>query len=214
MSFSSRIKSTKTIRKEEVHKSHSTKILMNLKDPAIKITNSLTENKTYKGHLSHFIYGTLTFTPKLYPLCKTVTKDYSIVKNGAKECTIKWLPLTHTPTYFVLKKQRFLCRNCSHTFITKSTEIEENYFISNLTKQSIAVATHEFYLQGSQTHEILDILPNRQFHALRSYFSQFPLSVRKQVQSVVLDMNAPYFIAIQDLFPNQKRSLTDSILFN
>ncbi len=89
MSFSSRIKSTKSILKEETHRSnsHSTKILMNLKAPAIKINDSLTENKTCKRHLSHFIYGTLTFTSKLCPLCA----------------------------------------------------VEGNCFISNLTKQSIAV---------------------------------------------------------------------------
>lgn len=240
--------------------SHSTKLLMNLKDPAIKINDSLTENKPYRGHLSHFIYGTLTYTPAHCPLCEAENKDYSIVKNGTKECIIKWLPLTHTPTYFVLKKQRFLCRNCSRTFTAKSTEIEENCFISNLTKQSIAVEARDkismkdlakrhfvspttvnrvlkklepslridrlhlpkhlcfdefksvkkvqgkmsFIYLDAQTHEILDILPNRQLHALRSYFSQFPLSVRKQVQSVVIDMNAPYFIVIQELFPNAK----------
>lgn len=88
--------------------SHSTKLLMNLKDPAIKINDSLTENKIYRGHLSHFIYGTLTYIPTHCPLCGTENKDYSIVKNGTKESSIKWLPLTHTPTYFVLKKQRFL----------------------------------------------------------------------------------------------------------
>lgn len=79
---------------------------MNLKDPAIKINDSLTENKIYRGQLSHFIYGTLTYTPTHCPLCDAENKEYSIVKNGTKENTIKWLPLTHTPTYFVLKKHK------------------------------------------------------------------------------------------------------------
>lgn len=61
-----------------------------------------------------------------------------------------------------------------------------------------------FIYMDAQTHEILDILPNRQLQALRSCFSQFPLAVRKQVQSVVIDMNAPYFIVIKELFPNAK----------
>ncbi len=56
----------------------------------------------------------------------------------------------------------------------------------------------------AQTHEILDILPNCQLHALRSYFSQFPSAIRKQVQSVVIDMNAPYFVVIKELFPHAK----------
>lgn len=68
---------------------HSTKLLLNLKDPFITINDSLTENKTYRGHLSHFIYGTLTYTPACCPLCAVENKDYSIVKNGTKECTIK-----------------------------------------------------------------------------------------------------------------------------
>ncbi|CAD5896685.1 hypothetical protein CMALT430_110034 [Carnobacterium maltaromaticum] len=136
--------------------------------------------ETYRGDLTLFIYGTLTYTPSHCSLCGTENKGYSIVKNGTKECTIKWLPLTHTSTYFILKKQRFFCRNCFHTFIMS------------------------FIYMDAQTHEILDILPNRQLHALRSYFSQFPLSVRKQVQSVAIDMNAPYFVVIQELFPNAK----------
>lgn len=58
----------------------------------------------------------------------------------------------------------------------------------------------------AETHEILDILPNRQLHALRSYFSQFPLAVRKQVQSVVIDtpVCTPYLSWLKRLFPNAK----------
>lgn len=80
---------------------------MNLKDPAIKINDSLTENKTCRGYLSHFIYGTLTYKPQRSPLCGAENNDYSIVKNGTKTSVINWLPLAHTPTCFVLKKQRF-----------------------------------------------------------------------------------------------------------
>lgn len=80
---------------------------MNLKDLAIKTNDSLTENKIYRGHLSHFIYRALTYTPTRCPLCETINKDSSIVKNGTKESTIKLLSLTHTPTYFVLKKTTF-----------------------------------------------------------------------------------------------------------
>lgn len=40
---------------------------------------------------------------------------------------------------FYLKETAFFCRNCSHTFMAKSKEIEENFFISNLTKQCITV---------------------------------------------------------------------------
>lgn len=53
-------------------------------------------------------------------------------------------------------------------------------------------------------HEIGAILPERTSYALTKYFEGFPLSVRKQVQTVSLDLNAGYINLIPRLFPNAK----------
>lgn len=73
--------------------------------------------------------------------------------------------------------------------------LAKRHFVSPTTVNRVQ-GKMSFIHMDAQTHEILDILPNRQLHALRSYFSQFPLAVRKQLQSVVIDMNTPYFIMI------------------
>lgn len=53
-------------------------------------------------------------------------------------------------------------------------------------------------------HEIGAILPARTSYALTKYFEGFPLNVRKQVQTVSLDLNAGYINLIPCLFPNAK----------
>ncbi|WP_422678734.1 transposase family protein [Carnobacterium maltaromaticum] len=46
------------------------------------------------------------------PINPFVVHVVAIVKNGFLTSNIKWISTTHFPTYLVLKKQRFLCREC------------------------------------------------------------------------------------------------------
>ncbi|SCT10046.1 ISL3 family transposase [Staphylococcus caeli] len=59
------------------------------------------------------------------------------------------------------------------------------------------------YCDG-ETHEILDVLPDRRKSALESYFNRFSLKTRKRVKTISVDMYKPYIELIKKLFPNAK----------
>lgn len=50
--------------------------------------------------------------------------------------------------------------------------------------------------------KLIDILDTRKLYELRRYFHRFPKHVREQVQFICIDMYAPYFILIKEVFPN------------
>lgn len=46
---------------------------------------------------------------------------------------------TFQPTYIKLRKQRFLCRSCTSTFVAETPLVSENCFIANPVKAGVAV---------------------------------------------------------------------------
>ena len=65
-----------------------------------------------------------------------------------------------------------------------------------------------FIYCDAETHEIIDIVENRQLHNLKSYFSRFPKKVINKVKYIVIDMYKPYESLIKELFP-KARIVTD-----
>jgi len=56
----------------------------------------------------------------------------------------------------------------------------------------------------AQTHEVIDIVENRQQRYLRDYFLRYSLKSRLQVKTVTMDMYSPYIQVVKDCFPNAK----------
>lgn len=54
----------------------------------------------------------------------------------------------------------------------------------------------------AQTHEVIDIVENRQQRYLRDYFLRYSLKARLQVKTVTIDMYSPYIQVVKDCFPN------------
>ena len=54
------------------------------------------------------------------------------------------------------------------------------------------------------THEVIDIVENRQQQYLFEYFMRFSYEARKKVQTVTIDMYSPYIGVINNCFPNAK----------
>ena len=52
------------------------------------------------------------------------------------------------------------------------------------------------------THNIIDIIENRQLGFLKQYFYRFSLKVRKNVKYIVMDMYSPYISLVKECFPN------------
>ncbi|QQK07432.1 ISL3 family transposase [Miniphocaeibacter halophilus] len=98
----------------------------------IKFSNNMRKNNvTYK-----VIDAKLSYTPNVCPICGNMDKN-AIIKHGNKISNIKLLPLNGDPTILKLRKQRFFCKECSHTFTAKTNIVEKNCFISNRVKLHI-----------------------------------------------------------------------------
>ncbi|NLM67456.1 MAG: ISL3 family transposase [Enterococcus sp.] len=69
------------------------------------------------GILSNIIYGVQDVKPCECPNCKEKNINFSIVKNGTKDVTVKHLKNFGYNCLIKIKKQRFKCKNCGKTFM-------------------------------------------------------------------------------------------------
>ncbi|UXR46787.1 transposase family protein [Staphylococcus simulans] len=77
--------------------------------------------------------GTLTYTPDCCENCGAVNHNNLIIKNGKRKTMIKLLKTQGTPSYLELKKQRFFCRGCRRSFVSKNSFVKKHYnFCNNL----------------------------------------------------------------------------------
>ncbi|MCC4085836.1 transposase [Enterococcus faecalis] len=61
-----------------------------------------------------------------------------------------------------------------------------------------------FIILNRQTRKLFDIVENRQLPYLERYFTRFPLSVRENIQFIVIAMYAPYVSLMKKCFSNAK----------
>lgn len=61
-----------------------------------------------------------------------------------------------------------------------------------------------FIILNGQTRKLFDIVENRQLSYLERYFNRFPLSVRENVQFIVIDIYTPYVFLVKKCFPKAK----------
>src|SRR5699024_12485629 len=59
-----------------------------------------------------------------------------------------------------------------------------------------------FLFIDNVTHQVLDIVENRQQSYLMNYFMRYSLQARRAVKTVTMDMYSPYIRAIKSCFPN------------
>lgn len=59
-----------------------------------------------------------------------------------------------------------------------------------------------FVMLDGKTHQLLDVVNNRQLTNLRHYFIRYPRKTREAVRLVVTDFYSPYRTLIKELFPN------------
>lgn len=63
-------------------------------------------------------------------------------------------------------------------------------------------AAMSFIWSDAATHKVIDIVEDRKKRSLSSYFSRYPLEIRRQVKTVTIDMYEPYMDIIHRWFPN------------
>ncbi|BDZ72267.1 hypothetical protein GCM10025861_27840 (plasmid) [Methanobacterium petrolearium] len=59
-----------------------------------------------------------------------------------------------------------------------------------------------FIMMDGQSHQLLDIVANRQLPHLQRYFARYDSQARKHVQFVVSDFYSPYASLVKTFFPN------------
>ena len=62
----------------------------------------------------------------------------NIVKNGSRECKIKFVPFQNYNIQINLSVQRYICKDCKKTFSASSNIVRENSNVSNNLKYTIA----------------------------------------------------------------------------
>lgn len=123
--------------------SNDIKILCDIQDENIYFEENCVQIAEYKGKTVKFITGKLTYTPSHCECCGIKNENHTVYKNGTKKSRIT-LPFTGVhPTYLILKKQRFFCKACHHSFIAKSSIVEKNCFISKQSRAQVLVKSAE-----------------------------------------------------------------------
>jgi transposase len=113
-------------------------ILLNLKDPNISFTDDYLYEEIINSKRSLVFKGTLSYLPDHCKKCGVVF-DNKIIKHGSITSRITLPKVSNLDTYLYLKKQRFICNHCNSTFMLDTPIVNENCYISNNTKYSIAL---------------------------------------------------------------------------
>ncbi|WP_020006453.1 ISL3 family transposase [Salinicoccus albus] len=112
--------------------------LLQIKENNIDCTNTTVEEISHKGIKSLFITAKLTYIPTHCPDCGCMNAEYSIVKNGTRASRITLPHISGLPAFLKLTKQRYLCKDCGHSFTAETPIVEKYCHISTRTRQWIA----------------------------------------------------------------------------
>lgn len=113
--------------------------LLGLKEKGFILNENIISYKTKNKVRYRVLHASLTDTPTHCSRCGSINENHSIIKHGFKSSVITIGDINHQPSLLQLKKQRFLCKSCSHTFTVSSTIVDAHCFISNNVKHKIAL---------------------------------------------------------------------------
>ena len=184
-------------------------VVLQIKDKNIKWENNV-EEVYFKKKKSLFFFATYTYCPDACPNCGCVNRNFSIVKNGTRTSRITLNPVSGLPAFLKLRKQRFFCRECSHSFTADSlrikplNELPEHMCWDEFKSVASAEASMSFTYCDAITHQLVDVVQDRKMENLVRYFNQFPLQTRLNVKTISIDMYVPYIEVIKRLFPKAK----------
>ena len=118
-------------------------LLLDIQDKNLKFKENCIEKGTHKGKACTYVAATLTYTPTSCEVCHVSNDNYTVYKNGTQLSRIT-LPVTGVhPTYLVVKKQRFKCKQCGSSFTAKTPVVQRHCHISLNTKAQIVVKSVE-----------------------------------------------------------------------
>ena len=99
----------------------------------------------------------------------------------------------------VLRYKNMLC----NTYIPRPSHLPRVFSIDEF-KGNAAGQKYQVIITDSKNKRILDILPARTTPALLQYFYQFPMSKRRKVEFVTMDMSMQFCSVIKTIFPKAR----------
>lgn len=152
----------KNIKLKDENIDKTLKTLLNINDSHISFPTDAVSKERIHGKMSTIFTGLLSYEP---PRCVLCGFD-SVIRFGTKESLIQLIPYQEVPTYLLLFKQRFRCKNCHHTFSAKTYFVAENCYISKALKFAIAVdlkkkismkdIAERYYVSSKTVERVLD----------------------------------------------------------
>ncbi len=152
-----------------------------------------------------------TFSAKTYYVAENCyisqTLKFAIAVDLKKKLSMKDI----AQRYFVSSKtvERVL-DSIYVEFRVKLTHLPKNILIDEFKGTKDCEGAMCFILSDADTGKILDILDDRKNFKLKAYFLRFTLKARKNVQHIVMDMNASYRLVMKEVFPTAKISIDRS----
>ena len=148
-------------------------VVLQIKDKNVKWEDTV-EEVYFKKKKSLFFFATYSYCPDACPSCGCLNRDFSIVKNGTRTSRITLNPVSGLPAFLKLRKQRFFCRECSHSFTAETTSIVDlNGFISKNVKNEIKVKACETVSESHIAKEM-----NVSVHTVRRVVNETAESLR------------------------------------
>ncbi|WP_054252338.1 ISL3 family transposase [Neofamilia massiliensis] len=196
---------------------NSIRDILNIKDDNIIFSDNFYLKKKFRYVDSHFFFASLSYVPSFCPCCGAINSSNSIVKNGFKSSRIRLLPISNLPAFLVLKKQRFLCRDCGSSFMAESSFVDPYCNLSNDLKKAILIDLMEVYslksiarrwhVSPSTVLRVLNSVP-----PLKNDFSSLPeficMDEFKSVKSVDFNMSFIFMDAVSrrviDILPDRR----------
>ena len=117
--------------------------LLNIKDENISLLQDEVTTELFKGTYHKIIHAKLSYSPHECPHCQSK----NIIKWGYKTSNIKLLKVAGFNSFLRLKKQRFLCKNCSKSFSAETNFVKKYCYISNNVKLAITLEYKKIFLK-------------------------------------------------------------------
>ncbi|UXV34972.1 ISL3 family transposase [Staphylococcus sp. IVB6181] len=99
---------------------------------------------------------------------------------------------------------RYINKTANSVKLGPFNELPKHIMVDEFKSVKNVVGKMSFIFCDGDTHQIVDILPDRRKRALFAYFIRFDREVRKRVETVTTDMYSPYISLFKQLFPNAK----------
>lgn len=111
--------------------------LLKIEDPHIKLEDQV-ETVRHKNRNEIHLIGTLTYRPTACQHCgATNHSSADIINHGFVKSKLLLGQLDFQAIRLVLKKQRFYCKHCQHTFTAQTDLVDAHSFISKRIKHMI-----------------------------------------------------------------------------